>query len=177
MIIAIGSTNPAKVKAVEAAFQARHPDASFEFVPVAADSGISDQPMDNAETIQGARNRAAAALQAQNVDFGVGIEGGLENIDDAWFSKTWVVVRSSQGKEGIGSSIAMSIPDNIMALIRNGQELSEATDTVFKATESGKKQGFVGLMSDNAITRASSTQGAVIAAISACIYAEAGEEE
>ncbi|MCX6349578.1 MAG: DUF84 family protein, partial [Candidatus Aureabacteria bacterium] len=58
-LVAVGSTNPVKRRAVAAA------------------SGVSSTPLSNEETIAGARRRAQAARRAARARWGVGLEGGM----------------------------------------------------------------------------------------------------
>ena len=62
--VAIGSTNSVKVNAARGAFARAFPSAAFTFTAYAADSGVSAQPMGDAETRAGALNRARAAAAA-----------------------------------------------------------------------------------------------------------------
>jgi non-canonical (house-cleaning) NTP pyrophosphatase len=74
-------------------------------VPAPVDSGVSAQPVSARETIAGARARALASLKAVNdADYGIGLEGGIEEIDGIWYECGWIVVASRNGKVGIGSS-------------------------------------------------------------------------
>ena len=86
-IVLVGSTNPVKVNSTRAAFAAAFPSRAFEVVGVAGvQSGVPDQPMGDAQTREGALNRArACAARAHEferqaggtVGFCVGLEGGL----------------------------------------------------------------------------------------------------
>lgn len=51
--IVIATTNPTKIKAVQDAFHQMFPDLTFQFLSCAAPSGVPDQPMTSAETVQG----------------------------------------------------------------------------------------------------------------------------
>ena len=73
MRVVVGSENPVKVAAAERAVPDRF-DATV--AGVAVDSGVAEQPRRRADTITGARNRAAVALDTGG-DLGVGIEGGV----------------------------------------------------------------------------------------------------
>jgi inosine/xanthosine triphosphatase len=59
-----GSTSPAKVQAAESAFRAAFSTHTVTIHSVATDSGVSAQPLTDAETRQGAINRAHSALAA-----------------------------------------------------------------------------------------------------------------
>lgn len=87
MKIAVGTTNPAKLKAVEAALAVLFPDEPYQVLGVEVESGVSDQPMSDTESVTGAYNRAHAACTAvDNADYGIGLEGGLEQVGDIWFT-------------------------------------------------------------------------------------------
>jgi non-canonical (house-cleaning) NTP pyrophosphatase len=55
--IVIASKNPIKVKATLSGFQQMFQDYSFEVEGVEVDSGVSQQPISETETIQGSLNR------------------------------------------------------------------------------------------------------------------------
>ena len=83
--VAVGSKNPCKVNAVQSAFEATFPEATIVIHTYSVPSGVSDQPFGDAETQQGAKNRARAAYEMAcetdgdtPCDFSVGLEGGIE---------------------------------------------------------------------------------------------------
>jgi len=87
--IAVGSSNPAKIRAVEQAFlhaiqRSAHPDTKVQIQGFGVASGVPDQPFGDEETCQGAKNRAKSAFAAYRKEHGspphmaVGLEGGLE---------------------------------------------------------------------------------------------------
>jgi non-canonical (house-cleaning) NTP pyrophosphatase len=100
IIIAIGTTNPCKVKAVQVAFEEAmycsvHPSVEnaeegqvrLVFAPYHVSSGVPPQPFGDLETKAGARNRAIEAhrlciIEHGSCDFAVGIEGGVEVMGD-----------------------------------------------------------------------------------------------
>ena len=77
--VIVASHNPVKVRAVQEGFTRIFPGESFQFQGASVPSGVSAQPFDSAETLQGAYNRArnARALIPQ-ADYWVGVEGGIE---------------------------------------------------------------------------------------------------
>jgi non-canonical (house-cleaning) NTP pyrophosphatase len=89
-----------QLNAVEVAFRASFPkDTTFEFMSVNVPSGVSDQPIGDQETLQGAVNRAQACVPQLTVApaddeagkvavarmpkrlFTVGVEGGVRKVD------------------------------------------------------------------------------------------------
>lgn len=165
MLVVIGSTNPVKIAAVKSAFEKVWPKKEFIFKGIKVDSGVSHQPMSDAEAIVGARNRAVIAMKKSKADFGVGLEGGLQKINGKWFDCGWIVIADKNGIEGIGSSIKMQTPDKMMRLIIKGRELGEVDDIFFKTKNSKQKEGHFGHMTKKKITRAKAYEHAVISAL------------
>lgn len=164
--IAVGSKNPVKAAAVKAAFDTVWPEEKWQVEAVEVESDVPEQPMNDEESIGGATTRAKRALKELNCAFGVGLEGGLQKFGTEWFDVGWIVVIDQTGKQGIGSTIRIQVPDKMMKLIKEGKDLGEVGDIVFGKTNSKQKQGFYGLMTDNAITR---TRGYTDGTISALV--------
>jgi inosine/xanthosine triphosphatase len=98
--VAVGSSNPTKLRAVEEALRRRPGDGAtttdddsttiieYDVQGFAVESGVNHQPFGNSDTRRGAKNRAKAAYAAYRKLHGrpphlaVGMEGGLEWIAD-----------------------------------------------------------------------------------------------
>ena len=65
--VALGSTNPGKLRAVQEGLAAWPGPSIFDVQGVSTASGVAEQPMGLEETARGARNRAAGALSAVSV--------------------------------------------------------------------------------------------------------------
>ena len=153
--IIVASTNPVKIAAARAGFEKMFPGEAVEVCGVAVASGVSDQPKNDAEVLQGAWNRAhGASDEAEDGDFYIGIEGGVEEKHDGMEAFAWTVVRSKQGACGRGRTGAFLLPPQVADLIRQGKELGEADDIVFGRTNSKQENGAIGILTDNAIDRA-----------------------
>lgn len=163
--VAVGSKNPRKLESVELAFKEVWPEEKWEIVGIDSQSGVSNQPMSDEESITGARNRARHAIKEAKSDFGVGLEGGLQKIGPHHFQCGWMVVIDKNGKEGIGSSIKMNTPRRAMELIEKGMELGEVSDVLFGKVNSKRAEGYFGLMTKNAITRMKGYKDGVIVAL------------
>jgi inosine/xanthosine triphosphatase len=168
--VAIGSLNPAKVAATEAAFRTVWPDDSWSFEPVATPSGVSDQPMSDSESIRGARNRAHAAIAMTGADFGAGIESGLTEIDGIWFSTGWIVIADREGREGLSSSMIRPVPLPSLALVQQGHELGVADDIVFDTFNSKQGTGLIGLLTNDLLTREGVFRDAIISALARFLH-------
>jgi inosine/xanthosine triphosphatase len=173
MMVAVGSLNSAKIEAARLAFSALWPAGVLNVRGCDVSSGVAAQPMTDADTIRGARNRAAATIGIVPADYAVGIEGGLQQTDGCWFNSGWAVVVDQTGREGLGSTLRMPVPRPLMDLVLAGRALGEACDQVFDVGGGQRTEGFVGAMTGNAIHRAGALRDAVIAALTPFLSAHA----
>lgn len=171
--IIVASTNPVKIQAVKEAFSRVFPKRNVLVSGKKIPSGVSDQPMTEAETLLGANNRASSSRkQFPEYDFFVGIEGGLSKVEKEMFAFAWVTILDRNGKSGRGRSGAFRIPPAVEALIDSGIELGIANDQVFGLEHSKQKQGAVGILTQNLIGRKDLYEPAIILALIPFIRAE-----
>lgn len=149
--VAVGSANPVKLGAVRAVLAWAAPAATVE--PITVPSGVPDQPFGDEDTIRGARNRARAAREALDADLGVGLEGGVVDGPDGMRSCAWCVVVHRDGREGVGGSLAMPLPDAVATMIRGGMELGHAMDALVAARGTKHGKGAVGILTNGRIDR------------------------
>ena len=163
--VVVASSNPVKLLAVEAGFSRMFPSNGFEVISVNVSSGISDQPMSNEETLLGAENRAhKASLLGVSAEYWVGIEGGIEEQNQGMAAYAWVVVKS-QTLTGRGRTGTFYLPTAVAGLVRQGKELGEADDIIFGQENSKQKNGAVGILTGDVITRATLYEHAIILAL------------
>src|SRR2546425_5300891 len=127
-IIVVASQNPVKVEATRRGFEKMFPGTIFHLHAVAASSGVRQQPLSDAETLQGALNRTQHAAQlVPQADYWVGIEGGVEERQGSMEAFAWIVVFTTHllGKSRTGT---FSVPAEVAALIRQGHELGGAVE-------------------------------------------------
>lgn len=163
--IVVASKNPVKVNAVKIGFNRLFPAMEIDVQGVSVESGVSDQPMSDAETLEGAINRVKNAQHAKpEAEFWVGLEGGIQLVSDTMSAFAWIVVK---GKTRIGKARtgAFFLPPKVVALIKEGKELGEADDIVFGHQNSKQQGGAIGLLTDNVIDRTSLYVEAVIMAL------------
>ena len=168
--IAVGSKNPVKVKSVESGFCQWLPGHAVTVTGYDVDSGVSDQPMSSTETQQGALGRVDALRSQARADglapdFFVGIEGGIEIIDDQYFASAWVVISDHQGRLGSAKSGLFPLPPEIKRLVDSGLELGLANDQVFSESNSKHAGGAVGSLTEGAVTRQSLYEHAMALAL------------
>ena len=163
--IIVASSNPVKIQAVFTAFQEAFPSQEFIIENVKAPSGVSDQPASNAETLEGAINRVRhAQTLAPNADYWVGVEGGVQEEFGGMNSFAWVCVKGPNGM-GKARSGTFFLPEPIAGLIRQGKELGDADDIIFRQRNSKQCAGAVGLLTKGVIDRTSLYKQAVILAL------------
>jgi inosine/xanthosine triphosphatase len=165
--VIVGSTNPVKVAAVVAVLARSGSDA--QVAGMAVPSGVRDQPEGDAETIRGATQRATAALQASDADLAIGIEGGV--VEEAGFMRTcaWAAVVSRDGRVGVGGSLAMTLPDRVADLVRQGVELGHAMDRITGGHDTKRGAGAVGILTAGLVDRQRAYEALVTYALAPCL--------
>jgi inosine/xanthosine triphosphatase len=163
--VIVASTNPVKLAAAEAGFRRMFPQQDFHFHGHSVPSGVSHQPMSSDETRRGAAQRAAAAALAfPQAAYTVGIEGGCEPEGDRLRVFAWVVAQHD-GRTGQAMTGVFYLPQEVARLIHQGLELGAADDAVFGRSNSKQANGSIGLLTDDALTRADYYMPAVIMAL------------
>ncbi|RFU72835.1 ntpase [Trichoderma arundinaceum] len=167
--VVVASRNPVKISAAREGFSGMFPSEKFSFTGVSVPSGVAEQPMTDAETLQGARNRAFNARDAEpQADYWVGIEGGVDDSGDAMETFAWVVVlgkpseklseptnsgASKPERMGRARTAAFFQPEEVASLVRGGMELGPADDQVFGSENSKQHSGSIGLLTGDLINR------------------------
>ena len=162
MQVAVGSTNPVKYRATVGALG----EWASAVEQVDVDSGVSEQPLSTAETIEGAKNRARRARAAGDDDLGVGIEGGVATVDglEGRFLTMWAAVDDgSQCSVGAGPRIRL--PDSIVRALETGAELGPLLDDLLGTEQIKEDRGAVGVFTANAIGREDALRHAVAVAL------------
>lgn len=151
MKIAVGSMNPIKVEAVRSIVQQAWPQAHVHAVKV--DSGVSAMPMNDQETVAGARNRACAARSHLDADMGIGLEGGVHPDTAGLTLQGWVVAVDRNGREGIGGSARLPLPTFISKRVLGGEELGPIMDELLGEKNVKQKGGAVGALTAGLVPR------------------------
>jgi inosine/xanthosine triphosphatase len=151
--VIITSQNPAKIKAVEAAFKSMFKHEKFEFVGVKVSSDVSDQPMSSSETKQGAINRINNAKKEIQADYYVSLEGGLDKDLDGYLQTiNWSAIEH-QGSLSLAHSASFKLPDKIAQLIHRGSELGTAAEATFGTVDVKHDLGMVGVLAHGVVNR------------------------
>ena len=169
MHIFVGSTNPVKINAVTTAASETWPDVRVQGLDVP--SGISEQPIGDEETLQGAINRAKMALD-QGLEslteeqlksdqmIGVGLEGGVFHFSktELW-STVWVAVVDTEGTIFTANGARFRVPDSIAERILTGGEMGPIVERLVGEADVRSKQGMIGIITQGFVDRAEEYAG------------------
>lgn len=161
----VASTNPVKLEGARLGLERMFPQEAWTVSGRDLPSGVADQPMSDAETLQGALNRARQARAAEpQAQLWLGIEGGIEPVGDVLRCFAWVQVLAP-GCAGRSRTASHDLPAEVARLIRAGHELGSANDRVFGRHNSKQGSGSVGLLTGDALTRSEYYAQAVLLAL------------
>ncbi len=166
--VVVASQNPVKLAAVRRALARLFPEQSWQVEGVAVPSGVAAQPLSDAETRRGARQRARAAKEAvPRAHWWIGIEGGVEpgQGDAPWLALAWIAVLDSAEREGLARTGSFPLPPAVVAGLMQGLELGEVDDRVFGTRNSKQQQGAVGLLSQGVLDRTALYEQGVLLAL------------
>jgi len=176
MIVFVGSDNPVKLNAVRSALSSHFSQAKI--FGLAVPSGVGEQPMTDDETRQGALNRAKNVLSlgqeiielgeiqtvADEVILGVGLEGGVfEKKKSKLWTTVWacVVDQSLPNQKFEANGARFQLPQVIAKPILAGEEMGPVLSRMFDGDDIKRKQGGIGIVTRNFVTRTEEYAGVV----------------
>lgn len=151
MIINIGTMNKAKIAAVETVVNEYFENVQFTYIN--APSHVSEQPMTDEETRQGAINRALAARGTTLAQMSFGLEGGVKEMDGQMFVCNWGALIGSDGQIYTAAGASIPLPDQIAHKIRNGAELGPIMNDFTRQQDVRQKEGAIGIFTNGLINR------------------------
>ena len=172
MLIAIGTTNTAKVQALEETLKG-YPIFAKEaqIIPFSVPSEVSDQPLTMQETIEGAKNRSKNGFIAcKGCSYGFGIESGLIEAPGTKTGFLHVTVCSIYDGTNyyIGLSTGFEVPPSILSLVKDEKmDLSKAClqSGITTNTSIGSQEGLVGILTNGRTNRKEYSQQAIVSAL------------
>jgi inosine/xanthosine triphosphatase len=186
MFVVVGSGNPVKQRATQAAL-ARLEKSQVTVRSEAVPSGVPEQPRGHAETRRGAVNRARAARSVaiddpdgptgQGPRYGVGIEGGVAGFEgvgtrdegdgrmagDGTYLVMWAAVTDGE-RVGTGAGPSLPLPSAVATRVANGEELGPVMDDLLGTHGVARRQGAAGVFTDGLLDREAALAAAVAAA-------------
>ncbi|MBS2771455.1 DUF84 family protein [Anoxybacillus rupiensis] len=149
MRIAVGTTNQAKVAAVEAIFfNERH-----VIVPTKVDSAVAAQPFSDEETRAGAINRAKHALEKEKADIAIGLEGGVVEADSQLWVCNWGALVDRNGMVVSAGGARIPLPLEVAEGVWSGRELGEVMEAYTGQQNIRQKEGAIGIFTHGYVNR------------------------
>ncbi|MDX5339008.1 MAG: inosine/xanthosine triphosphatase [Cyclobacteriaceae bacterium] len=165
LLVLVGSKNPVKVKCAEDGFIQVF-NKPFLVEGINAHSGVSDQPIGDKETLNGAKNRATHAREIfPEANFWVGIEGGIDEDENGTFAFAWIYILAQNGKHSQAKTGTFYLPIEVAKLVKEGMELGKADDLIFEKDNSKQQGGSVGILTHGVVNRAEYYQQAIVLAL------------
>lgn len=147
MNIVIGSKNPTKIKAVQSVFQ------GYQVGSLDAQSNVSAQPFSDKETRLGAINRAKACAKSDENIIGIGLEGGVMELNDDLYLCNWGAIVTDKNKEFTASGARIILPVEIANQLKSGSELGDVMDHFTHKSGIRNKEGAIGVFTNDLISR------------------------
>ncbi|HUK75458.1 MAG TPA: inosine/xanthosine triphosphatase [Nitrososphaerales archaeon] len=166
--IAVGSTNPAKMKGARLAFSRVFGDVVLKEVDTTP--LVKAQPMSLEETVEGAEERAVFASESARPDFGVGVEAGLIELGKGWpghyLNLQIAAVVDRVGNLSFGCSSGSPIPTRFAEKLKqNREELDRYTRELVGAKKVREEEGIVYHLSGKRLSRVEMTEQCVSMAL------------
>lgn len=149
MNVVIGSTNKTKVFAVKEVLEEYHAKVHS----VDAPSGVSSQPRTDAETREGARNRAIYSLQEIEADIGIGLEGGVAESSEGLFLCNWGALVDKKGVVQFAGGARILLPNQVADEIRTGKELGHVMEAYTQKNDVRSNEGAIGIFTFGLVER------------------------
>jgi inosine/xanthosine triphosphatase len=154
MIAVVGSRNPVKIAAARAVL-GRVYGAGVNVEACSVESRISDQPWGASETLRGALNRAQGALRVDGASLGIGLEGGLVDVDGHVFTCAWCAVVRRDGTTGVAGGANLLLPPVVAEAVRAGAELGPTMDAFTGLSGTKYHEGAIGILTAGHLSRQS----------------------
>lgn len=152
MIIAVGSTNPSKIRAVKKAIKKSL--GKVEIVSAEVESNVPAQPLSDPQTQLGAQNRAKnVILRFPQADLGIGLEGGVTEYNGGLWSTVWCCVCDKDGNMYCTNGARMRLPKSIALPIKDGEEMGPLMDKLAGKKHIRKGIGMIGVVTQKYVTR------------------------
>ncbi|GAA0429914.1 DUF84 family protein [Lentibacillus halophilus] len=148
MKIAVGSTNPAKIAAVQDVF------FSDSVVANNVPSLVNNQPFSDAETRQGAINRASECMKTtSSADVGIGLEGGVMTVGGVLHLCNWGALVTAEHTVFTASGARIPLPEHIKNELTAGRELGDVMDSYAQRQNVRHEEGAIGIFTNEHMER------------------------
>lgn len=169
MLIALGSTNRAKLGAASAIITRLYPGA--EVRPVEVVVPVPAQPINDEQTQTGAIARARASLaQSGAADLGLGMESGLRETLGGWALCLWAAAVDRSGALGVGGGVVLPLPPKVVERVLAGEMLGHLMDALAGEQDTRQGPGALGVLTGGLITRQRAFEDALVCALARWLH-------
>ncbi|WP_082233559.1 DUF84 family protein [Halobacillus massiliensis] len=147
MKIYVGSLNPTKIAAVQKEFP------FDDIVEVEVESKVAAQPFSDEETLEGAINRARECAMMQKSQLGIGLEGGVMEVEGDLYLCNWGALVDNKENIYKASGARIPLPEEVQRGLETGRELGEVMDAYTKKSNISHKEGAVGIFTNSQVER------------------------
>ncbi|ASN04956.1 DUF84 family protein [Virgibacillus necropolis] len=147
MKIIIGSMNKTKIEAVKEVFP------TDQVLSYSAESSVSAQPFSDEETRTGAINRAKDCIAMNPDAVGIGLEGGVMDVDGQLFLCNWGAMIDLKQHVHTASGARILLPKEISEPLRDGIELGDVMDSYAKKQGVRHNEGAIGIFTNSLVSR------------------------
>lgn len=151
MLVSIGTKNKAKTAAIKNTMNNYF--ELVEYIHLDVPSNVSEQPLSDEETRQGAINRALNSLNQTGADFNFGLEGGVRTIDGMMYCCNWGALALKDGTVITSAGALFKLPEKIASEIRAGKELGPVMDNYTNEKGIRHNKGAIGVFTANLVDR------------------------
>ena len=168
MKVLVGSENSVKIQSVKEDFLTFFEHVEVEGISV--DTGVPHQPV-NDETFEGAKHRAENVKRIndqQNLDatFFVGIEGGVLQLQDRWFSVNVVYILDSHNRDSFATTGLYELPNALSKELLMKKDLGYAMEELASNNYAARERGTVAFLTGGKMDRfQNQVQGITLALI------------
>ncbi len=167
LTIAIGTENPAKIKAIQAGISEikELTDQDIEYIFQKVETWVPEMPLSQEHIDQGAKNRAENLIKLWvQADFYIGMEGGCYQQGSDGFLTSSVYIRNkNKDQYYLWKAPSIQLPQPItQELFENKKNLGKLMDEITQEHEISKKNWAFGVLSNDLITRDKSFEIATI---------------
>jgi len=165
MIFVLGSENPVKRRALEAALERLGLKAKVRALSA---PGAPAQPLSEAATEEGAAYRAWHARRASGGDWGVGLEGGVD-LESGWL--TMYAALTDGEALFLGRGPGLPLPEAALKAVASGRALGDWLRETYGA--GAASLGTIGALTAGALDRQAAFEAALLAALGQALRAGA----
>jgi len=142
----VASTNPNKVKGVRNILE----PLGYMVYGKSVESGVSNQPKSDEETIQGAINRAYSLNEGH---LRIGLEAGVVMTSGIMYLTNFGALLDEEDNLYVAGGTRIPLPKEIEVLINSGYELKDAMDKYYNEKGINEREGAIGFFTENQVPR------------------------